>query len=136
MNVTDAVDLINKTFLDAWIAAGYSSANVRWNDVPSPTGIPTGQVVWARVTIRHSDGYKNKLGPGANTHSNTGTVWVQTFTPIGAGTPPGYPVADCVVKAFRNSKSDVWFRNARMKEVGSSGAFEQINVLADFTYDN
>lgn len=134
MTVTEAVDEMKRLFLNSWTAAGYSAANIRWNDVPG--SVPTADVVWCRVTVKHAEGNKRVLSAGANTHENTGTFWVQIFAPIGSGDTKGYPAAQAVVNMFRNSNTDVWFRNARLKEVGTSGAFEQTNVLADFTYDN
>jgi hypothetical protein len=130
MNADQALDVINKVFLDAWIAAGYDVSDVRWNDVPGT--LPTR--TWARVTVRHDSGAQHTFGE-QRTFTNTGTVTVQVFTPIGDGT--NYSAATNVVNAYRDSKNPlVWFRNARLKEVGSSGVFEQTNVLADFTYDD
>lgn len=73
---------------------------------------------------------------GTKRYTQTGTLWVQVFAPVGDGMVTAYGLAQAVVNAYRTARGTVWYRNARMQEVGSSGAFEQINVLTDFTYDD
>ena len=137
MNIEEACDVMNGIVHVAWANGGYDDANMRWTDVAGD--VPTTEVIWCRVTIKHTDGGQTSFGDAtsrARRFSNTGTLWVQCFTPVGAGLVLARRAAQLVVTAIRDSKNeDVWFRNARMKEVGTSGAFEQINVLADFTYD-
>jgi hypothetical protein len=135
MTVQDAVDAMNAALLSAWTAAGLLAEDVRWTDIAG-AALPDSNKVWCRVTVRHADGFKRVLSVGANTHENTGTYWVQIFSPIGVGNVQGYAAVQAVVTAFRDSNGGVWFRNVRLKEVGTSGAFEQTNVLADFSYDN
>ncbi len=132
MTPQGAIDAMSKVFLDAWVAAGYLAEDVRWDDVKSP---PLANRTWARVTIRHTSGGQHSFGK-QRTYTNGGIIWIQVFTPVGAGKVPTYAAAHSIVSAFRDAKNlDVWFRNERLDEVGASGAFEQINVQADFTYD-
>lgn len=138
MNVNEACDVMNGVLLDAWGGAGYATNNIRWKDVAGD--VPTEDFIWCRVTIKHSESPQTSFGDdtsNAKRYSNEGTVFVQCFAPVGSGMEAARTIAEIVVKGYRNSRhADVWFRNARMKEVGTSGAFEQINVLTDFTYDD
>ena len=135
MNSLEARDAVNKVMLDAWIAAGYDPVNVRWSLVPGD--MPTEEVVWAKAAPQHYDGGQQTFGGHGNrVFNNEGTYWVQVFAPVGGGGEAVHTAATAILKALRDSKNiSVWFRNAKMKEVGISGAFDQINVLADFTYD-
>lgn len=133
MNFREARDYINKVFKDVWPLA----YPVRWTDVPGDT--PTGNTVWARVIIRHADGRQSSLADdtGQKRWLREGTVFIQVFAPVGDGSAAGYDAAQLVVNAYQAAKHcNVWFRNVRMNEVGNSGSFEQINVLATFSYDD
>jgi Bacteriophage related domain of unknown function len=118
-----------------------------WDTTPVPTNvvypdkasqvIPAGQA-YARLSVRHADGHQSSLGGamGAKRYTQTGTLWVQVFAPVGDGLVTAYALAQTVVNAYRTARGTVWFRNVRMQEVGNAGAFEQINVLATFNYDD
>jgi hypothetical protein len=134
MNYSEARDEMLAVFNAAWQA---ESLPVVWSDLPSE--IPSTQTPWARVTIRHSTSNQSSLSgaSGAKMWDRMGTLWVQIFTPIGGGNVEGYRLAQLVTNAFQAAKSgEVWFRNSRINEVGSDGAFEQINVLTDFLYND
>jgi hypothetical protein len=135
MTPTDAVDTMCGVFRDAWVAAGYDLANVRWDDV---TGAVTDeQVTWARVTIKHFAGPTRAFGQHRALYSNTGTLYVQIFTPAGGANQEAYDASYAVVSAYRGAiNSGVSFRDTRIREVGVSGAFQQTNVLTDFSYDD
>jgi hypothetical protein len=136
MSVTfrEARDYILKTFKDAWDITGYPAV---YTDVPDT--VTPSNCVWARVILRHSTGNQASLTGCANGEqrwNNQGIVFVQIFAPVGDGSSAAYDAAQIVVNAFRDAKgSEVWFRKSRINEIGNSGAFEQINVLSDFTYD-
>lgn len=108
-----------------------------YNDVAGK--IPTSESVWARATIRHATGSQTTLASdnGTRRFSDQGTVIVQVFAPVGDGSTACYEAAREVQDAYRDAKDpDVWFRDVQLKEVGSDGAFEQINVSATFSYDD
>lgn len=129
-----ARDKIVAVISNAWTPTGNP---IVFTDVPGD--VPATQTVWARVILRHATGDQSTLaGPitGCVRHTNQGTVFVQVFAPIGDGSTSAYEAAKIVTDAFKASQdSNVWFRRVRINEVGTRGAFEQINVLADFTYD-
>lgn len=125
----DAMLAIFKAYWDAVLPAVVAV----YGDVPAPT-TPS---AWARVVVRHATGGQSSLtgGLGTTKYESRGTLWIQVFAPVGDGMVRAYALAEGVVNAYRNAKIDVWFRNVRMNEVGTSGAFEQINVLVDFEYE-
>jgi hypothetical protein len=130
----EARDTILGIVKAAWSLTGYP---IVWSDVPGE--IPTSETVWARATIRHATGRQGSLHGANNTRrwNRTGTIFVQVFAPVGDGSTAGYIAAQSMADALQAAKDpDVWFRNVRMNEVGTSGAFEQLNVLADFSYDD
>ena len=134
MKFEEARDAIFKVFLDAWDATGYP---VTWTDVASE--INNSETVWARVVLRHADGGQASLGGeiGSKRWERSGILFVQVFAPVGDGSTAAYNAAQLVADAFQSViGSDVWFRNVRINEVGSNGAFEQINVLVNFFYDD
>lgn len=133
MTADEARDVMFTVFKTAWDSTEYAENVVYSDKAGAPSDAP-----WARVTLRHATGRQASLAGamGAKKWTQTGTIWVQVFAPVGFGSASAYTLATLVVNAFRDAKGlSVWFRNPRMQEVGSSGAFEQINVLTDFTYD-
>lgn len=135
MSPSEAKDVMCGIFLDAWSGAGQNTSTVRWDDKAGT--VPDAQVAWARVTIKHNDGPVRAFGAGGALYSNTGTLFIQVFTPVGDANQQAYDLAYAVVTAFRRSRNlGVAFRNPHLKEVGVSGAFEQTNVIADFSYDD
>ena len=122
-----------------WIAPTFDPANLRWSDVAGDT--PSLPVLWARGTIRHATGGQASLsGPvnGCVKFERKGTLFVQVFSPVGNGLTAAYDAAQLVANAYEKPPGGltVWFRNVRINEIGTRGDFEQINVLADFIYDD
>jgi hypothetical protein len=130
-----ARDLILAVFKAAWDVTGFP---VVYDDVAA--NVPDSNTVWARVTLRHATGGRASLsGPinGCVRYNRTGVVIIQVFAPVGGGMKAAYDAAKVVSDAFEDSSDlAVWFRNVRINEIGVRGACEQINVLADFTYDD
>ena len=98
---------------------------------------PSDNIPWARVILRHTGGGQSSLAGevGTRRFTRSGILLIQLFTPIGRGQFETYPLAQKVANAFEDSRLDVWFRNIRIMERGTSGSSEQIDVLADFSYD-
>ena len=131
MKVEEAVDAMCKVFLDVWGDRG----TIVWSDFnarPSVDNEP-----WARVILRHMDGRQSSLtgDVGTKRYDRSGVLLIQIFTPAGRGQTKGYQLAQEVMNAFEDAELDVWFRNTRLNERGTSGSFNQIDVLTDFLYD-
>lgn len=140
-----------------------SAFTVKWNaDTPAVNGgvipevrydgrgestPPPHDAAWARIKIRHLLGGETAIGghPGSlKRTTKLGVLTVQIFAPYtpAAALPPGVelaePLAEIAKAAFETkvTANDVIFRNVRPIEVGDdSGTWYQINVLADFEYD-
>lgn len=134
MTADQARDEMLAVFKAAWDATAAAS-NVGYPDKPFN---PPSNAAWARVSLRHANGRQSSLAGamGTKRYTQTGTLWMQVFAPVGDGMVTAYGLAQAVANAYRTARGTVWYRNTRMQEVGSSGAFEQINVLTDFTYDD
>lgn len=136
MSPDEARDEMLAVFKAAWDTTAVPN-NVVYSDVAGSK--PFGDAAWARVSIRHATGGQSSLigDVGQKRHTETGTLWVQVFAPAGDGSVTAYSLATMVRNAYRAVRgSTVWYRNHRLQEAGSSGAFEQVNVLVDFNYDD
>ena len=131
MTPEQAIDAMCKVFLDAW----GTDNPVVWSDFNARP--PTQNVPWARVILRHADGRQSSLtgDVGTKRYDRSGVLLAQIFTPVGRGQTECYQLAKRVMNAFEDARLDVWFRNVRLNERGSSGSFNQIDVLTDFLYD-
>ncbi len=134
MTADEARDEMLAVLKAAWDTTSVP-ANVSYPDKPFT---PPADAAWARATIRTATGRQSSLGGamGAKRYTQTGTLWVQVFAPAGDGMVTAYALAQTVVNAYRTARGTVWYRNPRWQEVGASGAFEQVNCLIDFTYDD
>lgn len=104
----------------------------------TPSEIPTA-TDWIRPTVRHSDGGQISLAGenGARRFIRKGVLVIQCFSPVGDGNKGIDTLVDNFVtklEAVRNSQ--VWYRNIRAIEVGKDGSSMQVNVMADFEYEN
>ena len=93
---------------------------------------------WVRLNIRHEDRFMAAFTPETRKrYTATGTVTAQIFSPRGDGLKVGGDAAMVVRNAFegQDTPGGIEFKNVRIREVGPSGTWYQINVLADFTYD-
>lgn len=119
-----------------------------WGSVPDVRYEGVGQlaepgpdVAWARVTIRHSQGRQASLASdsGKRRFEKLGIVTVSVFGPlvIAKGLETGEKLANVALKAFEGkaTTNGVWFRNARITEVGVTRAWFMWNVIAEFSYD-
>lgn len=133
MTYDEARDQILAVFKASWDPTGHP---VVWTDVPGSA--PETETAWARVTAKHTGGGQASLAgeTGTRRFDRVGTLYVQIFAQVGEGLTSAYSLAQTVSNAFEDARQDVWFRNVRIREVGAAGAFEQINVLVDFLYDD
>lgn len=61
---------------------------------------------------------------------------MQLFCPVGDGLQKAYEACDVLLDAYRKERNpNVFYTRVRPQEIGARGAFEQMNVLANFSYD-
>ena len=122
-------------FKTAWDTTGFIALYENVAGEPPATPSP-----WARITLRHSGGGQGSLSGALGTKrwDRNGVLIVQVFVPNGEGLSQAYSLAKIVLDAYEGVSSPlrgVWFRNARINEVGPDGEWFQVNALIDFTYD-
>lgn len=101
-----------------------------------PGGPPTTAVIYARVSIKTAIGRQGSLtgGNGTTIWDRLGTLWIEVRAPVGDGLVAAYSAAQELVNAYQAAQGSVWYRNIRMVEVGEDGAFQRVDVKADFEY--
>lgn len=137
LTLAQARDEILTKFQAAWLAdAASQNLLVVYDDVKKDIDTATS---WARVTIRHNTGFQATLSDANNAmrYRNLGLLFVQIFTPLGDGQKLSDQLAGIVKAAFQRGQTPggCWFRNVRVNEIGPSGAWYQLNVVAEFEYD-
>lgn len=105
------------------------------NEVYTP---PVGET-WARLVVRHRVRAQETLGiVGNRKFESLGGVIVQCFAPLDTGTAGADTVAQAVRAAFEGKvllPEHIRLYGAQVREIGSDGAWYQINVEAFFNYD-
>lgn len=116
-------------------AAGHADAPLTYDNISFDP--PEDLALWGRLTIHHLEGARASLGGASARFRRQGMVSIQVFTPIGEGTLLADRVGDPLVEAFEipGQIDNIWFRNARMREVGSDGTAHQVNVEVEFIFD-
>ena len=136
----DARDHILKVFKDAWDTTGFPAVYTGKAEAPDNGGDTPTTDAWARATIRHADAFQSSLtGPleELKRHTQLGVVIIQVYAKTGDASTAAYDAAQIVANAYKKSRGiPVWFRRIRVNEIGMHGPFYQINVLADFEYDD
>lgn len=102
--------------------------------------VPLDDQIWAKVMVRHvPSGQRSLAGDRGRKRrwGREGVLWVQLHGPLGGGTSELLDVGGEYVRALQKASTEhcVWFRNVGLSEVGPSGVWYQVNVLANFTYD-
>lgn len=131
MTYEEARDNIYSIFHAVWD----SEWPVVWGDLPAT--VPSEETPWARVVLKHTNGHQTTLAgeSGTRRFGRFGILAVKIFVPVGGGQTKAYQLAQMVSNAYEDARLDVWFRNTRIREQGASGAFEQVDVLTDFSFD-
>ena len=138
-DITQARDEILGTFRTAWLADPISQdAPIFYWDRPDAEPPSSGS--WCRITVRHARGEQATLSgeTGQREFEHGGLVTVQIFAESGEGGTESDQLAAIAKNSFEGvttSPGRVLFRNVRFNEVGQDGQWFQINVLADFEYD-
>lgn len=139
MNFAEARDEMLSVFKAAWDTTELAAI---YPDVPStkPDTTQGQDSAFARAGVTHAGMRQASLAgeEGARRWNRTGFFWAQIFAPVGDGGQKADELAQLVVNAFQAKRdSEVWYRNARMREVPTNNsAFSQVNVLCDFSYDD
>lgn len=119
-------------------------ASIQYEDTTNWTGRPVGDDddgrAWCRISIRHATGTQATLADavGGSLHTQEGTVIVQVFADYKSndGSTLATRLAMVAKKAFTGKRTpNVWFKRVRYQEVGREGRWYQINVSADFEWD-
>lgn len=136
---TEVCRLLN----EAWAASTPALNNgqpvrIEWEGVQASTP-PPADAPHARHYMRHTTDQGQTLGQaGTKRHFRTGLITVQVFAPVSGG---GVTLAQKLAIIARNAYEGVgtstglWFRNARLNEIGVDEGLFQINVLVEFLYD-
>jgi len=115
-----------------------TAQNIQLTFTDVPVTVPSSNLVWGRLTLRHAEGGQGSLTGGLGTvrYDATGTLWLQLFAPKGDGYTAGYQAAQHFLNALRKYRGSIWFRNMRVMERGEDGAFERVDVLTEFEYSD
>lgn len=135
LQARDEINTLAKAAFDAaTLPTGFL---VIWDDANPPT--QTSQFPWARVSVRHNAGGQSTIsgGLGKGRYERKGTVYVNLFCAPGDGLRVLDPLVKTVLDAYegKSTPSQVWFRKARVREMGIVKGWYQINVLIDFVYE-
>ena len=130
----ESYDSIYGLFKAAWDPTSYPAYYEAVDKGRMPDDQP-----WVWVSIEHAGGRQASLssGTGQARFERNGIFTARIFVAAGKGLQDALPLAKVVADAFEGNSAPggVWFRNVRMNEVGRDGKFFQVNVLAEFTYD-
>lgn len=139
-----ARDEIQTQFRTAWDADVESTGILvlywdRPGKVPDGVDGDDNPLPYVRVTIQHVAGSQPTVGSanGQRRFRHNGFVTVQIFTPFGTGGLKSDRLVKVVKDAFegQTTPSNVIFRDVSVNEVGQSGDWFQVNVVALFEYD-
>ena len=114
---------------------------IYWEGIGLPDPPPI-NVPWARVAVKHTPKTKSFLAGalGTKRFEFIGVVLVNIFVPLTHTNVVNTAVSlgDVGVSAFagKATSNAVWFRNPSVQEVGVSDSYYQVNISAEFIYDN
>jgi hypothetical protein len=117
------------------VVGGTVLPEIRWqgNDYPLP---PDPTKAFAKATVLHMSAGQTALS--GRRWDRSGAFIIQCFGPISR---KGLAIAEGLAKIAldsvegQSSPGGIWFRHCRLMEIGASNSWEQINVVADFLYD-
>lgn len=100
---------------------------------------------WARWTLDYADGRQRTYGKtGERKFSKAGLIYINVYTPLGAGLGSARDASEIAIKAYegKRSPSDVWFRNVRIESEGHghgggrNKSWWTTLVVAEFYYEH
>ena len=134
--LAEARDAISMLVTSAWTGAVAGAPLVYDNlDAQEP---PTGTALWGRLSVQFDEATRASLGnDGGALFRRRGRLYVQIFIPHGKDVTPALSLADTLVRAIEKPGhvGNVWFRDVGAEQIGSDGAYWQMNVHAEFQYD-
>lgn len=130
LTITEARDEILTLFQTAWDANSNGTPVYYW-DVPHE---PPKSGDWARVSVQHQTGGDAAIG--GRFFDRAGIITVQLFTIYGRGLSNADSLSKVCLDAFegKSTSGGVWFRNARINEIGLDGKWFNTNVIVEFEY--
>lgn len=135
--IPEATEAICACFHAAWA----DRTPVEWPNVVPPEGEPKlsqGNKSYAALHIKHEHGDQHSLGEKGNrVFTRDGGLTVQVFVPVGKR---GLEEADALAKAAHDAFEGETFGGVRFYRVstitvGPDGPWFQVNVAADFEFD-
>lgn len=126
---------------DAWASLGLPDApRIAWQGRRLDPE-PSLDAPYCRWIARHGEPPRPSLAGDQATriYPNSGMIIVQCLAPLDPGN--GFEVAERMAiiarDAYRGKQTSdcIWFRNARIEEVGEDAGWFLFNAYVDFTYD-
>jgi hypothetical protein len=130
MTPQEARDEIMALFVAGWSSTGI---DLRFWNAPGP--LPKDRSPWARILVKHTQGGNASIS--SKRFMRSGVIFVEIYTPVGGGFTQADDLAKIAMDVFqgKSTPGGVWFRNVRLVETDAEGHWSQVNVIADFTYD-
>lgn len=112
---------------------------VQWPGVDKQAP-PAADGAYAAIFIKHGQSRQATLGETGNRRfTRTGLIIVQCFAPISRGDASTFAENAAIIArdAYEGVGTDsgIWFRNARVTEIGSDKTWYQFNMVVEFQYD-
>lgn len=129
-STVDAREAIYQRFVTAWGATtDYTFDSEQYTP---PPGVP-----WVRLTVRHLSSAQETLGDiGNRKFERGGSILLQIFTPLNAGTRAGDTLIDTARNIFEGVRfSGIRCNNAVAREIGASDGYYMSIIETSFLYD-
>lgn len=110
---------------------------IAWQNVPfDPSDLTDSEKDdgWVRVTLLHAGGDIAALG--TTFFRRTGQIIVQCFAEVGRGMDHAYTLAEAVASFYQTHRGNVRIRQPSIVDIGPEGAWYQLNVSGEFSYDH
>jgi hypothetical protein len=134
--LAEARDAISSLVTTTWTGAA-AGAPLLYDNLDAQE-TPAGTALWGRLTVQFDEATRASLGnDGGALFRRRGRLYVQVFIPHGKDVTPALSLADTLVRAIERPghTGNVWFRDVGAEQIGSDGAYWQINIRADFQFD-
>jgi hypothetical protein len=135
LTVAEARDEILTLFKTAW-GTNAPTVPVFYDDLDET---PPESGAWVKVYVNLITARQASLAGsgGVRRWERFGQLYVQIFTESGLGLSLSDQLVTIVLNALEGATTPggVWFRNVRPNEIGRDGKWWQVNVTADFVYD-
>lgn len=127
----------------ALVLGGYvgSFANVSLPNKPYEPP-PHSTDIWYKLEIEHDAMGQGSLADinGKKMYDREGAIYITIYTPLGVGTEQATNTAEALINLYNAAvtPSDVWFRNAGLRDVESERnrqpLWYQTQVVVEFSY--